>query len=64
MIATVNHCGDCRPSSSWLGNHSPKKQIRESGLWLVQGLNGREMRAMDIDRLEQQKRGKGVKFIV
>ena len=27
-----------RPSAQWLGNYSPKPQIRESGLWLVQRL--------------------------
>jgi hypothetical protein len=41
MIATVNRCGDCGPSGDWLGNYSTKRQIRQSGLWLVQGLNGR-----------------------
>jgi len=38
LIGTVAHCKLCRPSSNWLGNYSPKKQIRESGLWLVQHL--------------------------
>lgn len=53
MIATVNHCGSCNPSKTWLGNHSPKSQIKESGLWLVQGLNGRDMDAEDLKKLEQ-----------
>jgi hypothetical protein len=22
-----------KPSASWLGNHSPRKEIRQSGLW-------------------------------
>lgn len=52
MIATVNHCGVCHPSKTWLGNHSPKNQIRESGLWLVQGLNGCEMNDRDLEILE------------
>jgi len=38
LIGTVSHCSICRPSEIWLGNSSPKKQIRESGLWLVQHL--------------------------
>lgn len=53
IIATVNHCQGCCPSGRWLGNHSPKMQIRDSGLWLVQGLNGREVRAKDWALIEQ-----------
>ena len=53
IIATVNYCHDCCPSGHWLGKYSPKVQIRDSGLWLVQGLNGREIRAEDLAFLEQ-----------
>ena len=53
MIATVNHCGSCNPSKTWLGNHSSKSQIKKSGLWLVQGLNGREMDTEDLEILEE-----------
>lgn len=38
IISTVSLCNDCRPSSNWLGNYSPKKKIRQSGLWLVNEL--------------------------
>lgn len=38
MISTLSHCEDCRPSADWLGLHSPKQRIRESGLWLVNEL--------------------------
>lgn len=38
LIGTVSHCPLCKPSESWLGYSSPKKQIRESGLWQVQHL--------------------------
>ena len=54
IIATVNHCHDCSPSDRWLGNHSPKMRIRESGLWLIQGLNGKEVRAEDLVFLEHK----------
>lgn len=40
LIATINDCSRCFPSSDWLGLHSPKSKIRDSGLWLVQGLDG------------------------
>lgn len=38
LISTVSLCDDCGPSSTWLGNHSPKDKIRASGLWLVNEL--------------------------
>jgi hypothetical protein len=38
LIGTVASCKLCNPSDNWLGNYSPKKQIKESGLWLVQHL--------------------------
>lgn len=38
LIGTVASCKLCKPSDNWLGKHSPKKQIKESGLWLVQHL--------------------------
>lgn len=46
LIGTVSHCELCKPSNNWLGYFSPKKQIRTSGLWLVQyieseGINDR-----------------------
>lgn len=38
LISEVSNCSVCKPSQNWLGNHSPKKKIRESGLWQVQQL--------------------------
>jgi len=38
LIGTVAQCRECSPSDTWLGNSSPKPQIRESGLWQVQHL--------------------------
>jgi hypothetical protein len=38
IISTVSQCEECRPSEHWLGLHSPKAKIRESGLWLVNEL--------------------------
>ena len=38
IISTVSWCDECGPSPDWLGLFSPKKKIRESGLWLVNGL--------------------------
>ena len=39
LIGTLAHCGLCKPSDNWLGKCSPIKEIRESGLWLVQHLH-------------------------
>lgn len=38
IISTISLCDECGPSPHWLGLHSPKKKIRESGLWLVNEL--------------------------
>ncbi len=38
LIGTLASCKLCKPSFNWLGNYSPVKKIRESGLWLVQHL--------------------------
>lgn len=43
MISTVANCRDCTPSKGWLGNYSPNRKIRESGLWLVQHLRSAEV---------------------
>ncbi|HAF07108.1 TPA: hypothetical protein DCG82_01725 [candidate division WOR-3] len=38
LIGTVASCDSCKKSDRWLGNYSPKMQIKNSGLWLVQHL--------------------------
>jgi hypothetical protein len=38
MISTISWCDKCGPSDNWLGLHSPKRKIRQSGLWLVNEL--------------------------
>lgn len=35
LIGTVARCGACQPSPDWLGQNSPEKKIRRSGLWHV-----------------------------
>jgi len=47
LIGTVAKCNLCRPSSNWLGRHSPKQQITGSGLWLVQHLEANEINETD-----------------
>ena len=38
LISTISTCDGCEPSQLWFGNYSPKKKIRESGLWQEQHL--------------------------
>jgi len=38
LISTISWCEECKQSTSWLGNHSPKTKIVKSGLWLVNEL--------------------------
>ena len=47
LIGTVAGCTLCKPSVSWLGRCSPKPQIRQSGLWLVQHLKSRPINGED-----------------
>jgi hypothetical protein len=58
LIGTLSHCRLCKPSSQWLGNHSPKKQIRESGLWLIQHLNDDGITVKDKDLISRLIAGK------
>ena len=38
LISTVSLCDKCMPSDKWLGLHSTKPKIRDSGLWNVNEL--------------------------
>ena len=47
LIGTVANCKLCKPSDKWLGSYSPKIQIKESGLWLVQHLKASRINEND-----------------
>ena len=51
MISTVSLDDACLPSVQWLGLSSPKKKIRESGLWLVNELYKEPLSFGDLERL-------------
>src|SRR6056297_348792 len=55
LIATVNRCPDCSPSSTWLGRVSPKPQISKSGLWLVQGLDADPLTQAEWNAIRQSR---------
>ena len=52
LIGTVAACEDCCPSDKWLGSHSPKQKIRESGLWQVNEFGGQPMAEETYKELE------------
>lgn len=52
LIGTVAHCELCKPSKKWLGQFSPKEEIRKSGLWLVQHLASRDITREDTRKLK------------
>jgi len=52
IISTVSWCDNCYPSSQWLGLHSPKAKIRQSGLWLVNQLYKEPLSEGEFTRLE------------
>ena len=53
LIGTLAQCNICHASKRWLGHHSPKKQIREYGLWLIQHLGAPEITPEDRKALER-----------
>jgi hypothetical protein len=49
LIGTLASCPQCRPSAEWLGNYSPKPQVHDSGLWLVQHLRAAPLSPAQMD---------------
>lgn len=43
LIATVSLCRECGPSDGWLGRWSPKRKIREGGLWQEQHVHRQDL---------------------
>lgn len=54
LISTVSHCKECGPSDQWLGLKSPKKKIRESGLWQEQGMNEQVIDQKTLEKIEEE----------
>lgn len=54
IISTLSWCEEYRPSQGWLGLYSPKKKIRESGLWLVNGLYKEPLSDNELEILEKK----------
>jgi len=52
IISTVAWCEECFPSNAWLGLHSPKEKIRQSGLWNVNELYKQPLSETDFEELK------------
>ena len=52
IVSTVSLCQKCKSSDDWLGRHSPKSRIRESGLWQVNELYKTPLNAEDMKKLK------------
>ncbi len=57
IISTVSRCRVCGPSPGWLGLHSPKDKIRESGLWQEQRLYDEPLSMAEFDEQREMIRG-------
>lgn len=53
LISTVSWCDECKPSSAWLGNSSPKEKVVQSGLWLVNELYKTPCNASELEHLSR-----------
>jgi len=54
LIYTTVHTakfGEIKPSENWLGNHSTKNKIRESGLWQVNELYKESLTEAELKKL-------------
>lgn len=55
IIATLSKAanrGEIKPSDKWLGNFLPIEKIRNSGLWLVQGLDKEGLTEEEFEKLK------------
>lgn len=52
IIAALNNHQSFCPSSYWLGSSSPINEIRASGLWNKQGLNGMPLTKTELERIK------------
>jgi len=53
IISTISLCNGCKSSDNWIGQYSPISKIRESGMWLVQGLYKEPLNRSDLDLLKE-----------
>lgn len=59
LIGTLARCAFCRASTGWLGKYSPKKQISQGRLWLVQHLRANSINEQDEETILEATRNAG-----
>lgn len=52
IIATFNSTPDFGPSRNWSGKYSPESEIRQSGMWLKEGLYGTPLSENEFSKIE------------
>lgn len=57
MIASLHRAPDFGPSESWLGLSSPEWEIRQSGMWLKQGLDAMPLTERELIGLDALLKG-------
>lgn len=72
LIDTLARCPHCKPSTNWLGKYSPKPQIANGKLWLIQHLDANPINQQDRNiilkaivatKLQTQKKNKTAKNV-
>lgn len=64
IIATLHNSPEFGPGRDWMGNHSPIAAIRESGLWLKQGLHAAPLTREEYEATKDKVRfGAGIDII-
>ncbi len=53
IIATLNSTADFGPSYEWNGKHSTESEIRDSGMWLKEGLDGIPLSESEFTQIER-----------
>lgn len=52
IVALLHNTEDFKPSNQWFGRYSPNEEIRNSGLWLREGLKYMPLTSLEAQKLE------------
>lgn len=55
IIATLNSQSDFNPSKNWLGNYNTESQLKDSGLWIIKGLDAEVLTFDEIKWIQNNK---------
>jgi len=51
LIGTIMQCNECAGSAQWLGKWHPNTRISKTGLWNIQGQDGKTLSCPEIDAM-------------